>query len=390
MKQIQIESKDFSSRKYYPGTPGHPFHTIDTLHEKLARVPFPVFAALFGVLVFLVSGQLEKSLIISGFLLLDWILLLVLPLLRVSFGPPTLTALALGMMRLPFLLFNFPVALTFQALGTALVLYGFYIEPQFPKISRYHMVLSKTCGTEQPIRIVHLSDLHMEYFTSREARAVEQINALSPDLILFSGDFFNLSYQEDLQSHENIVRFFQNLKSRHGTYAVPGSPSVDVPHSLEKLIPKLNLTFLKDQVVDLQINQVSIQIIGLACTHQPGQDYKRLAELCQGDTVEQDKVAFLLYHSPDLAPQLHSLPVDIQFSGHTHGGQVQIPFLGPIYTGSLYGYAFSSGHYLVNERPHLILSRGLGLEGEAAPRVRFFSPPEIGLISLEIAAHHVK
>jgi predicted MPP superfamily phosphohydrolase len=69
---------------------------------------------------------------------------------------------------------------------------------------------------------------------------------------------------------------------------------------------------------------------------------------------------------------------------------VRIPFVGPIFTGSLYGLRFSSGYYQINHGIRLILSRGLGLEGEAAPRVRFLSPPEIGLISIEINQDNVE
>lgn len=390
IKTIQVTPQDFSSRTYFPGTPGHPFHTIDKIHAALVKVPFPIFAVVFGGLVFLLDGSLAKPLLITGFVLLDWLLLRFLPVFRISFGPPTLTALILGMMRAPFLLFNFPTAFAFQVLGSLLIVYGFYIEPQFPKVSTYQVKITNEGAKKRTIRIAHLSDLHMEFFTSREARAVAQINALHPDLILFSGDFLNLSYQEDQQSLHDIAHFFNQLKAEYGIFGITGSPSVDIDESISKLIPNLNLTLLSDQIVELTIHQTPIQIIGLACTHQPDRDLKRLEKLFHVINDVEVKTRLLLYHSPDIAPLLGSLPIEIQFSGHTHGGQVQIPFLGPIYTGSLYGYTFSSGHYFVNELHHLIISRGLGLEGEAAPRVRFFSPPEIGLISLEISPHHVK
>ena len=155
-------------------------------------------------------------------------------------------------------------------------------------------------------------------------------------------------------------------------------------------MPDLNLTLLRDQAIDLEIKGQPIQLIGLDCTHQPEKDLDRLSEIAHHLDLNTSKTRILLYHSPDIAPHLDTLPIDLQVSGHTHGGQVQIPFLGPIYTASLYGIAFSSGHYFVNHSLHLIISRGLGLEGEAAPRVRFFSPPEICDITLEFTRHHVQ
>ena len=89
-----------------------------------------------------------------------------------------------------------------------------------------------------------------------------------------------------------------------------------------------------------------------------------------------DSFTILLYHSPDLAPQAAGLDIDLQLSGHTHGGQVRLPGLGAIVTGSLYGRRFQSGKYSLGNMT-LYITRGIGLEGAGAPRVRFLCPPEI-------------
>jgi hypothetical protein len=84
----------------------------------------------------------------------------------------------------------------------------------------------------------------------------------------------------------------------------------------------------------------------------------------------------LLYHSPDLAPLAAKFDIDLQLSGHTHGGQVRLPFIGALFTGSLYGKRFEMGRYQLGKLI-LFITRGLGLEGAAAPRVRFLCPPEV-------------
>jgi predicted MPP superfamily phosphohydrolase len=66
----------------------------------------------------------------------------------------------------------------------------------------------------------------------------------------------------------------------------------------------------------------------------------------------------------------------LQLSGHTHGGQVRLPLFGALYAGSLYGKRFESGRRQVGEMT-LYVTRGLGLEGKGAPRVRFLCPPEM-------------
>jgi uncharacterized protein len=84
----------------------------------------------------------------------------------------------------------------------------------------------------------------------------------------------------------------------------------------------------------------------------------------------------LLYHSPDLAPQAAEAGVDLQLSGHTHGGQIRVPFFGAFFTGSLYGKKFEAGRSQI-EKMVLYITRGIGMEGAAAPRIRFLCPPEI-------------
>ncbi len=215
------------------------------------------------------------------------------------------------------------------------------------------------------------------------------INELEPDLILFTGDFFNLSNQHDEQTNRDIVHFFNQLPSSSKVFAVTGSPAVDTGDSLDWILPQTNIHLLNDELATLDIQGNSVNIYGLACSHRPGEDSLRLQSLLQESPPVGD-VNILLYHSPDLAPDIADFNLDLQLSGHTHGGQVQIPFIGPIFAASLYGLAFTNGHYLVNDQFNLIVSRGLGLEGSAAPRVRFFSPPEIGFITLEFLPDNVQ
>jgi predicted MPP superfamily phosphohydrolase len=89
----------------------------------------------------------------------------------------------------------------------------------------------------------------------------------------------------------------------------------------------------------------------------------------------------LLYHTPDLAPEAAEAGIDLQLSGHTHGGQVRLPFFGALFAGSLYGKRYEVGR-LSEGALTLYVTRGIGMEGKGAPRVRFLSPPEITLWEL--------
>jgi uncharacterized protein len=388
LKQITITPKDFSDRSYYPGTEEHPFHTINTLDHIVGKIPSLVYPFLFGGLFYLISGNLMKSIILTGFILLDLISLSLLPKFRISFGPATLPMVFLALLRLPFMLPSLPFAIAFQIIGTVLVIYGFMVEPQFPVVNKYSISVN-TSGKGGQIRIIHLSDLHMDYFTKCETRAIEKINALEPDLVLFTGDFFNLSHRDDPQTDRDVQFFFNQIKSNFGIYAVTGSPAIDLESSVARIQNASGFTLLNEKIEHLTIHGKRIDLIGLSCTHRPHVDAPRLDELLKRKDPNSDE-CILLYHSPDLAPAITDKGIDLQLSGHTHGGQVQIPFLGPIFAASLYGLKFSQGFFQLNNAMHLIVSRGLGLEGNAAPRVRFFSPPEIGFITLEFIPDNVK
>ena len=89
----------------------------------------------------------------------------------------------------------------------------------------------------------------------------------------------------------------------------------------------------------------------------------------------------LLYHSPELMPQAVQMGIDLYLCGHTHGGQVRMPIIGPLLTSSNLGRDYVMGHY-EEEQTDLYVSTGVGLEGLSAPRVRLLAPPEITLVTL--------
>jgi predicted MPP superfamily phosphohydrolase len=95
-----------------------------------------------------------------------------------------------------------------------------------------------------------------------------------------------------------------------------------------------------------------------------------------------DSTRVLLYHSPELMPVSQQYPVDLYLCGHTHGGQVRLPIYGAILTSSALGKQYEMGSYVENGTT-LYISRGIGLEGLSAPRMRLLCSPEIILFTLQ-------
>jgi predicted MPP superfamily phosphohydrolase len=368
-----VKERDFSNLNRFPGETGNLFDVILHRFEIVQRIPWPIFAlVLFGLAVIGSWFDWSRILVLWAFFLLDWTLLAALPRARRSYGPPKPPVLILAVLRAIFSIFPFWIFLGFQVIGTCLVIYAFWIEPHRLKVT--HQVLaSPKFHSEKPLRLLHLGDLHIERITGREERLVQLVSDLKPDIILFSGDILNLSYLTDPLAWEAARKIISQWQAPLGVYFVSGSPAVDLPEIMPDLIKDLGVKRLQEDKITVEFNQGEFDIIGLTCTHRPQIDIPLLSELTQS---EKDPFTILLYHSPDLAPAAARMGVDLQLSGHTHGGQVRIPGFGALFTGSLYGKAFESGRRQIGNMT-LYVTRGIGLEGAAAPRVRLFCPPEI-------------
>ncbi len=368
-----IEVRDFSARRNFPGEVGNDFDVILRRYDAIQKIHPLIFSMiLFGLAWLPARMEWQYALALWGFFLLDWLMLALLPVFKKSFGPPQPPVFLLALLRLPFAFLPLPVNFIFQILGSLLVFYGFWIEPQRLTVTRQVLQTSKLKkGTN--LRLLHLGDLHIERITPRELKLQRLIKTLQPDLILFSGDILNLSYNRDAIAMQQAHQIMAEWQAPLGVYAVAGSPAVDLAELLPGFYKNLHIRYLEEERLELSVNQQTINLIGLSCTHRPFVDAPRLEKLLPPSS---DNFTILLYHTPDLAPNAAKTAVDLQLSGHTHGGQVRLPFFGALFTASLYGRAFSSGRYQLNGLT-LYITRGIGMEGAGAPRVRFLCPPEI-------------
>ncbi|OJX41498.1 MAG: hypothetical protein BGO78_01860 [Chloroflexi bacterium 44-23] len=382
MKMIELsnlDKQDFSDKKFYPGTEGNPFDSILRIFNGLNTIHSIYF--LFGITLFsffFTFLNLRNWLMLLLFAAFDWLIIALLPKFKITFGPTHSQVFLLLLMRTPFIWLPFPFNLAFQIIGTALVLAGFVYEPTQIIVKQQDLEINKS-QLKAPINFVQIGDIHLEKCGVRERKLLSMLKLLSPNFILFTGDFLNLSNNSDPLVIEEVAKFFSEINAIAPTYFVPGSPAVDLKESLDAIISKTKAIPLINQDLLLVENDLTIHIIGLDCTHKPGVDIKNLAK---ANKLKGD-VAILMYHSPDLIYEL--IPedhIDIMLSGHTHGGQVRLPMLGAIFTGSLYGRKLQSGIYKMG-KTLLSISRGIGFEGMGAPRVRFLCKPEINFWTIK-------
>lgn len=343
------------------------------------------------------TGRAELGLAAAGllalFFLADALLLRRLPAWGLSYGswqsqlfalsiPRTLAALLLGLA--PLLTaptWGFIGLVGTQLLGSLALAYGALVEPFQLKLTRLTVETDQLPPDAQPIRILHISDLHVERLTQRETKLLGLIDEANPDLILITGDYLNLSYTRDRTAHEQVIHLLAQISAPHGVFAVLGSPPVDLREVVPVLFEELPISLLVNESAEVRFDeQRHLVILGLDCTHHLPTDAAELSRLVSTSPNHQPNV--LLYHAPDLMPEASGHGIDLYLCGHTHGGQVRLPVLGAILTSSQLGKRYEMGLYREG-KTHMYVSRGVGMEGMSAPRVRFLAPPEITLVTLQ-------
>lgn len=362
-----------TSSKQLPGIDGNPFDIILKKLILLQKIPDLVFLVMILSVSYLINFSYpNKALFLALFIIVDWILISLLPIFHLSYGPPKPAAFLLMVFRCIFFVLPLLPFMVMQTIGTLLVVYGFYIEPhRIIVIFQDKKLFSHSLSI--PFKVLHISDLHIELKSPREEKLERLIEEISPDLILISGDILNLSYLNNTKSINYAIELLNRMIAPYGTFYVSGSPAVDRPEVLKKILPSTNLIRLDDSSKKISINDNYLNIVGITCTHDPKIDHKKYKDLISNNDSTKN---LLLYHSPDIAPQAAEENVALQLSGHTHGGQVRLPVFGAIFTGSLLGKRFESGRYELGGMT-LYVSRGLGMEVLGAPRVRFNCQPEL-------------
>jgi len=261
------------------------------------------------------------------------------------------------------------LALAILAVGVE----AFVREPRALELTRYTV---RTTKLDRPLRIGVIADLQTDAPGEYERSALEALMAAEPDVILFAGDYVQiLDGPGRAQGWRELNAIFHEvgLAAPLGVHAVEGD--VDGPDDLWRWVfdgidAEL---YTQTRPVDLTWGGRAVRITGIA---------KRAGVNPRLELEPPPSGAFhiALAHHPDFA--LGDAPADLMVAGHTHGGQVQLPLLGPVITLSKVPRAWASGRTELSGGRTLVVSRGVGMERGRAPRLRFLCPPEVVVIDV--------
>ena len=240
------------------------------------------------------------------------------------------------------------------------------------------------------LRIAHLSDLHASDIVEPEwiREGVGAANESEPDLACVTGDFVYRSASYAAACALELSR----LNAPAGRFAVLGNHDLwNGADEVTRALQQVDIRVLRDEAVRVPYRGgaawiFGVEDTGLGCLGGGGGwgDLRQLyAPAVQAATsffadAPADGLRLLLVHNPDFMELMANSPVDLALAGHTHGGQVVLPVVGPVVLPSCFGDRYASGLVTSPGGP-VYVNRGVGL---IEPAVRLNCPPEVAVITL--------
>jgi hypothetical protein len=227
-------------------------------------------------------------------------------------------------------------------------------------------------------KILQISDLHNHRFGSNQERLLESIETISPDLIVVTGDLIDRR-RYDLEPIQELLADFPNLP----TYYVSGNHEIwsgNYPE-VKSLIEANGWNVLDNQSAIISRGEDLIQLIGLMdpASRDQGDIQSHVTQHLNAIPIKSDGFSILLSHRPNPFELYANYPIDLVFSGHAHGGQFRLPFLGGFIAPDQGLFpTYTEGAHTLNQTT-MIVSRGLG---NSIIPLRVFNRPELVVVTL--------
>lgn len=251
--------------------------------------------------------------------------------------------------------------------------YAVKIEPYRLVVHDYQMG-KETSNTE--LKVVHISDIQVSesYTENRLDKLVEKINSQSPDIVVFTGDLYD-DYAV-YHPEKKVQKALAGIHAKYGKYAVWGNRDYggSAMRAYPKIMKKGGFQLLTNETETVRLpNGRTVCIGGLDDVLFGKPDYT----LMDSADIKNCDYRILMLHEPDAADRLPAKSADLVLAGHSHGGQVKLPFFK---MKTSLAKKYTDGFYSVNGMK-LFVNTGIGTSHYP---VRFFVPPEIDVFHISI------
>lgn len=257
--------------------------------------------------------------------------------------------------------------------------YAREMEPAMLSINEQEILSSRIPASFHNYRIVQFSDTHIGFhYTLEQFRGlIVKINELEPDLLVFTGDLVDEPHIYNW--NRDIVEQLSALKAKDGKYWIYGNHDhggygTDI---LLNVMEEGGFNLLRNSHTTIKKNRERMVLAGIDDLMLGRPDLRETLA-----NANPDLFTILLAHEPDFADIAADYPVDVQLSGHSHGGQVRLPFIGHLYT-PVYAEKYVQGKYVLNDGDFTVhVNSGIGT---TRLPYRFLCRPEIHVYTLKRA-----
>jgi len=265
------------------------------------------------------------------------------------------------------------LGLTLLALGG----WAFWWEPSMLTQKQYDIALNPWPSACDGLKVTVISDLHVgspHFDLPKLEEVVKLANKANPDVVLLGGDYVIQSVVGgSFVNPEPIAEELGKLEAKLGVYSVLGNHDWWFDgQRVKTALEEAGIRVLEDEAIEVEFQECRFWLVGIGDYWERAHDVGKAFRDVPGDAP-----VLVLTHNPDVFVDLPTRAL-ITFAGHTHGGQVNLPIIGPPVTMSKYGQRFVVGH-IEEEGKHLFVSPGLGT---SILPIRFRVPPEISFVVL--------
>ncbi|MBN1038241.1 MULTISPECIES: metallophosphoesterase [unclassified Clostridium] len=257
--------------------------------------------------------------------------------------------------------------------------YSIYVEPNLLSVKNIEINNSSNIKNEDTIKIAQISDIHLgEYYTiDKLEKLVNKVNSQNADIIVFTGDLFdNVSKFEDTSK---VAPILKKLNAKIGKYAIYGNHDYGggAKNIYKNVMEDSGFKILVNDQANVKLDSgKTISILGLDDALLGNPDVEKTVR-----NIKESNYNLLLLHEPDLSDKFVSYNIDLILAGHSHGGQVKIPFLGEIVTPPL-AEKYKDGLYNFNTQRNTQLYVNSGIGNTKMP-FRFMNVPEVSIFEIK-------
>jgi hypothetical protein len=264
------------------------------------------------------------------------------------------------------------------AIILAFLIYSCLIEPRWIEVTHHDVYLKRLPPEFDGFKILHLTDLHARFWGWREQRVTDWVAQQDAGLVAVTGDVMVHPFRG-----ADVTRLMTALNHRLPVWFVLGNHDVRDNSHLPDLLQEWReqgIHVLRNDHQRIERNGSALFLVGVDDPHL------FLANLSKSlKDVPQDACKILLAHSSDVYEEAAHAGVDLILSGHTHGGQVRLPFIGALIANTRKApRRYAAGLFKVAEHTQLFVSRGIG---HSTLPMRFLCRPQIAVLTLRRAAH---